>query len=202
MRPPERITKAPTDTGTQIDPERIVWALGIGLWATVLLGTIGYVLHSFAAALLGGLFGLFFAYQFYRHGPSKGTRAPGGGGAGTRRGDAIDWRRLLDYEKLHFAEQLERDGRLERAETIYRHLVNHDFPSLVPHRRLAAIYRQRGAYRTEIDILEQALARVRSKAAPPSADIASTRRELLQQREQAQKRLEKAPSPNSHDASA
>lgn len=200
MRPSERITTEPTaDTGATIDPERLVWAIGCGLWAVVLLGTVGYVFHGISAALLGGLLGLFFAYQFYHHGQPASVSRALGTAPPVYRGDIVDWRRLLDYEKFHFAGQLERDGHPEQAVTIYRHLVDQGFPSLAPYRRLAAIYRHRGAYRAEVDTLEQALARASAVSAHPSTDAAETRQELLRQRDRAQERFEKELSPTQGD---
>lgn len=171
------------------DPERIAWALGLGLWIIVLLGAIGYVLHGLPTALLGGLLGLFLASYCYHRGRFESVRRALGAAPPPDRGDTIDWRRLLDYEKFHFAHQLEREGHEEKAEAIYQHLVTHEFPGLAPYRRLAAIYRRRGAHRAEIDMLEQALSYLSDTAENESIRTSSTRQELLRQRDQARERL-------------
>jgi hypothetical protein len=76
---------------------------------------------------------------------------------GDRRQPDKDWQRLLNHEKCAYARQLERDGHVDEARTIYEHLTNDGYGHPLPYERLASLYRTSGDAATEVEVLEKAI---------------------------------------------
>lgn len=74
-----------------------------------------------------------------------------------RRRPERDWMTLLNHEKCHYAQQLERDGAEEEAERIYRYLVKEAYAHPLPYQQLAALHRANRETEHEVEVLEKAI---------------------------------------------
>lgn len=134
----------------------IIRRLLLGLCIVVLSALIGHSIAGVSGGIQGGVLGVILSLGAYATiswmRSSTNTRL-----LGTRRRPDRDWSCLLEHEKCYYARQLERDGHVVEARTIYAHLVNRAYPHPLPFERLANLYRRERQPRKELRVLRQAL---------------------------------------------